>query len=162
MRKSVGMQFSRRKTGENCQNNMITGLIFSILDKLSCSINSAIVSRIDGIPFLSFRLGPKTILLSFGSNNLQAPDPPSPLKKIKNKLVFFAWCLCRYADGVMALDKVVVCIREDHDNLTTLPDGEKEATNTVVSINPKTEEQFVLVGIKGTLLYAINFCKFDC
>ena len=78
MRKSVGMQFSRRKTGENCQNNMITGLIFSILDKLSCSINSAIVSRIDGIPFLSFRLGPKTILLSFGSNNLQAPPllPP--------------------------------------------------------------------------------------
>jgi len=35
-----------------------------------------------------------------------------------------------------------VCVREDHE---VISQGEKEAQNTLVSINRKTKEQFVLV-----------------
>ena len=37
-------------------------------------------------------------------------------------------------------DDVLFCVREDHEHPT------KEATNTIVAIDLKTKEQFVLVG----------------
>ena len=51
----------------------------------------------------------------------------------------------RYADGEMARDGLIVCVREDHDIVNR---GEaNEAQSTIVSINPKTKEQFVIVSL---------------
>ena len=48
----------------------------------------------------------------------------------------------RYADASMFKKHIIVCVREDHE---VISQGEKEAQNTLVSINRKTKEQFVLV-----------------
>ena len=50
----------------------------------------------------------------------------------------------RYADGEMTESGFIVCVREDHEAFES---GDAvEAQNTIVSINPETQEQFVLVG----------------
>lgn len=48
----------------------------------------------------------------------------------------------RYADGSMYKKHIIVCVREDHE---VLSQGAKEAQNTVIAINRKKKEQFVLV-----------------
>ena len=49
----------------------------------------------------------------------------------------------RYADGTLFKKHIVVCVREDHE---VLGQGASEAQNTLVAINRKKKEQFVLVG----------------
>lgn len=52
----------------------------------------------------------------------------------------------RYADASMFKKHIILCVREDHE---VISQGEKEAQNTLVSINRKTKEQFVLVSGKN-------------
>ena len=49
----------------------------------------------------------------------------------------------RYADAEMTNNGFIVCVREDHEALER--GDAHEAENTIVSINPETQEQFVLV-----------------
>ena len=49
----------------------------------------------------------------------------------------------RYADGCLFKKHIIVCVREDHE---VLGQGASEAQNTLVAINRKKKEQFVLVG----------------
>ena len=49
----------------------------------------------------------------------------------------------RYADAEITKDGFIVCVREDHEAFES--GDAKEAQNTIVSINPETQEQFVLV-----------------
>jgi len=49
----------------------------------------------------------------------------------------------RYADGTLFKKHTIVCVREDHE---VLSEGAVEAQATLVAINRKKKEQFVLVG----------------
>ena len=75
----------------------------------------------------------------------------------------------RYADGEMCEPvKKIICVREDHG---VVKSGEaKEARNTIVSIDPETQEQFILVIYTGIICKSrawqvrgsdppVNFCK---
>ena len=58
-------------------------------------------------------------------------------------LIFFSLNSFRYADGEMSnFSKTIICVREDHGVVES--GKEKEAKNTIVSINPETQEQSVL------------------
>lgn len=65
----------------------------------------------------------------------KSSTPPVPLTS-KDK----DW---RYADGTLFKKHIIVCVREDHE---VLSEGASEAENTLVAINRKKKEQFVLVG----------------
>ena len=48
----------------------------------------------------------------------------------------------------------IICVREDHGVIEA---GEaKEAKNTIVSIDPETQEQFILVYCNKSLTYTIS------
>ena len=52
----------------------------------------------------------------------------------------------RYADGIIAVKKHIVCVKEDHE---VINQGAVEAENTLVSINWKSQQQTVLVGLRN-------------
>ena len=52
-------------------------------------------------------------------------------------------CIFRYADGELAsFSNKIICVREDHGLVQS--GEEKEAKNTIVSVDPETQEQHVL------------------
>ena len=63
----------------------------------------------------------------------------------------------RYADGTIYKKHIVVCVREDHE---VIGGDVKEAENTLVSINRKTQEQSVLVSCLGSDLKTLNLWIF--